>query len=472
MDLTSAGSPVDQTRPRPESRRPRSAAWRLVLIPALAGAAVLPLSLVGLVGPFTASASGSAALHVPLPTVSAATYVPMSPLRLLDTRSDLGFAAMGPGATSTLQVTGVDTIPSSGVTAVVVNVTVTGASTDGYLSLFPAGGTTPLVSNLNFSAGETVANLVTVPVSQGGQVSFFSHLTSGTVEVVADLQGYYLESSTFVTGLYVPLTSPIRIADTRGGSGQPDSGQPLGAGSTTALTVTGSDGVPVGASAVVLNLTAVSPSQAGYITVYPAGSSQPTASNLSFSAGEQISNRVIAEVGTGGQVEIYNYTGTTNLLVDVDGYYTGTEIGTASNAGAFYTVSPQRIVDTRSGLGGSVLAAGGTATFQVAGEGGIPAEAETGPVAVAANVTAANPTTGPGYLTVYADGEPTPASSDVNWSTGGQVQPNFTVLGALSDSSPNQGRVEVHNGSTGTVDVLIDVFGYFAEPPALEPAVQ
>jgi hypothetical protein len=92
----------------------------------------------------------------------------MSPLRLLDTRSALGFAAMAPGATSTLQVTGVDTIPSSGVTAVVVNVAVTDASTEGYLSLFPAGGTEPLVSNLNLSAGETVANLVTVPVSQGG----------------------------------------------------------------------------------------------------------------------------------------------------------------------------------------------------------------------------------------------------------------------------------------------------------------
>ena len=190
-------------------------------------------------------------------------------------------------------------------------------------------------------------------------------------------------STTFETDLYVPLANPTRIADTRQDGGQPDPGRTLSAGSTTALTVTGSDGVPVGASAVVLNLTAVSPSQAGYLTVYPAGSSQPTASNLSFSAGEQISNRLIAQVGTGGQVEMYNYTGTTNLLVDVNGYYTGTE------------------------------------SFQVAGQGGIPAEAETGRFAVTANVTVANPTSGPGYLTVYPDGESTPANSDVNWSTGG-----------------------------------------------------
>lgn len=46
------------------------------------------------------------------------------------------------------------------------------------------------------------------------------------------------------------------------------------------------------------------------------------------------------------------------------------------------------------------------------------------------------------------------------------------MLGALSDSTANQGRVEVHNGSAGKVDVVIDVFGYFAKPPALEPAVQ
>ena len=193
MDLkgaTRAGRPVYITPPRPGPRRRGAAAWRVVLIAALAGSAVLPLSAVALVGRFTASASGTAAVHASLPTVSAATYVPMSPLRLLDTRSDLGFAAMGTGVTSTLQVTGVDGIPSSEVTAVVANVTVTGASTDGYLSLFPASGTTPLVSNLNFRAGETVANLVTVPVSQGGQMSFFSHLTSGTLEVVADVQGY------------------------------------------------------------------------------------------------------------------------------------------------------------------------------------------------------------------------------------------------------------------------------------------
>jgi hypothetical protein len=193
MDLkgaTRAGRPVYITPPRPGPRRRGAAAWRLVLIAALAGSAVLPLSAVGRVGPFTTSATGTAAVHASLPTVSAATYVPMSPLRLLDTRSDLGFAAMGTGVTSTLQVTGVDGIPSSEVTAVVANVTVTGASPDGYLSLFPASGTTPLVSNLNFSAGETVANLVTVPVSQGGQMSFFSHLTSGTLEVVADVQGY------------------------------------------------------------------------------------------------------------------------------------------------------------------------------------------------------------------------------------------------------------------------------------------
>lgn len=226
-------------------------------------------------------------------------------------------------------------------------------------------------------------------------------------------------STTFETDLYVPLANPTRIADTRQDGGQPDPGRTLSAGSTTALTVTGSDGVPVGASAVVLNLTSVSSGQAGYLTVYPAGSSQPTASNLSFSAGEQISNRLIAQVGTGGQVEMYNYTGTTNLLVDVNGYYTGTESGTAANAGVFYAVSPQRIVDARSGLGGTTLAAGGTEDFQVAGQGGIPAEAETGRFAVTANVTVANPTSGPGYLMVYPDGESTPASSDVNWSTGG-----------------------------------------------------
>jgi hypothetical protein len=141
-----------------------------------------------------------------------------------------------------------DGIPASEVTAVVLNVTVTGPSRAGYLSLFPAGAAVPAVSNLKFSAGETVANLVTVPVSAAGQLSFISHLASGTVQVIADLQGYYVEATSFGFGLYVPLSSPDRIADTRAGSGQPDAGQPLTSGSTTALTVTGgADGVPAGA---------------------------------------------------------------------------------------------------------------------------------------------------------------------------------------------------------------------------------
>jgi len=144
----------------------------------------------------------------------------------------------------------------------------------------------------------------------------------------------------------------------------------------------------------VLNLITANPTQAGYLTVYPAGAAGPTASNLNVSAGEQISNRVITEVGTGGQVEIYNHTGTADWVADVDGYYTGTASGTAADASVFYAVSPEPIADTRSGLGGKPLTAGGTEAFQVTSEGGIPAESASGPFAAAANLSVTRPTSG------------------------------------------------------------------------------
>lgn len=143
----------------------------------------------------------------------------------------------------------------------------------------------------------------------------------------------------------------------------------------------------------MLNLITANPTQAGYPTVYPAGAAGPTASNLNVSAGEQISNRVITEVGTGDQVETYNHTGTADWVADVDGY-SGTASGTAADASVFYAVSPEPIADTRSGLGGKPLTAGGTEAFQVTSEDGIPAESASGPFAAAANLTVTRPTSG------------------------------------------------------------------------------
>jgi hypothetical protein len=120
-------------------------------------------------------------------------------------------------------------------------------------------------------------------------------------------------------GGLTPLT-PARLLDTRNGTGGTTG--PVAAGATVSLTVLGVGGVPASnVGAVVLNVTVTQPKEGGYITVFPAGSTRPTTSNLNFTAGETVPNLVVATVGTDGKVELYNGSGATvQLIADVSGW--------------------------------------------------------------------------------------------------------------------------------------------------------
>ncbi|NMM35075.1 MAG: hypothetical protein HHJ13_13965, partial [Phycicoccus sp.] len=80
-------------------------------------------------------------------------------------------------------------------------------------------------------------------------------------------------------------------------------------------------GLPAGTTAVALNVTATNPTAASYLTVYPAGATRPTASNLNFVKAQTIANLVIARVGTGNKVTFYNAAGTVDIIADLAGYY-------------------------------------------------------------------------------------------------------------------------------------------------------
>jgi len=138
----------------------------------------------------------------------------------------------------------------------------------------------------------------------------------------------------------------MRDLDTRIGLG----GAKLGPGATLSLTVTNLNGVPpAGVSAVVLNVTAVVPSQAGFLTVWPAGATRPTASNINFVANQVVPNRVVVKVGTAGQVSIYNPVGNVDVVADVNGWFT--DASSPAGGSAFIGVLPTRIFDTRTSGG-------------------------------------------------------------------------------------------------------------------------
>ena len=246
--------------------------------------------------------------------------VPLSPSRVLDTRIGTGAPGpVAPGATVALSVTGHGAVPAAGVSAVVLNVTATQPQAGGYLTVWADGTPRPLASNLNFTAGETVPNLVVAPVGTDGKVDIYNGSGAGTVQVVADVSGYFTTGPPAAGGL-APL-SPSRILDTRIGVGAPG---PVAPGATVALPVDGQGGVPAsGVGAVVLNVTATQPQAGGYLTVWPDGTPQPLASNLNFKPGETVPNLVVAPVGADGKIDIYNGSGagTVQVVADVSGYF-------------------------------------------------------------------------------------------------------------------------------------------------------
>lgn len=243
-------------------------------------------------------------------------FTGVTPTRLLDTRGTGGGAdaPLGAGEVRTLAVAGAAGSPvPADASAVVMNVTAVFPTAISHLSVFPGGQPVPNASNLNMAPGQVVPNLVVVPVGSGGTVSLRNN--SGEVHVLADVVGYFRAGS----GGKLAPRSPVRILDTRSGTGGPASS--FGPGEQRDLQVAGVNGVPGNATAVVMNVTVTGPTQGSHVTVWPAGVGMPTASNLNVSPGLTVANLVMVKVGAGGKVSLYNNSGTAHLIADVVGWY-------------------------------------------------------------------------------------------------------------------------------------------------------
>jgi hypothetical protein len=396
------------------------------------------------------AAAGAAAAAAGLDT--AGGFISLTPARLLDTRDGTGAVAGAVASTGSVavKVTGQCGIPTSGVSAVVLNVTVTGPTRDGYLTAYASGTARPNASNLNFVAGQTVPNLVVAPVGADGRVALYNG-APGTVHIVGDIAGYFIGGSVTAAGAFGTVT-PARVLDTRFGTGS--AAAPIPFGGTVSVDVTGQGGVPAsGVSAVVLTVTVTDPAAGGFITAYASGTTRPNVSNLNFVAGQTVPNLVFAPVGADGRVTLYNGApGTVQLIADIAGYIRG---GTVTEPGAYGPVAPSRLLDTRTGTGAAAGAvpATGTITLDVTGVGGVPA---TGVSAVVLNVTVTGPAAA-GFITAYAAGSKRPLASNLNF-VAGQTVPNLVVAPVSAG-----GNIVLYNGAPGSVHLVADIAGYFLD---------
>jgi hypothetical protein len=328
-------------------------------------------------------------------------------------------------------------LPSSGVRAVVANLTVTGATADSYVTTFAAGSPRPNTSSINFRAGETKANLVTLPVNERGEVSLFNE--RGAVQVIVDVFGWYSDDGAPPGAVFIGV-DPFRRFDSR-----VDRVAPLGAGEAISIPIVGPDSA---ATAVMLNVTVTEPTAESYLTVWPTGTTRPTTSNVNYVAGSSVPNVVVVPVGVDGSVSLYNFTGDAHVIVDVLGVFDGGLLPYLG--GRFVAAPPTRALDSRLGTGGYSAALGANAELVIdVRSAGVPVEATE----VVLNITVADPTVA-SYLTVWPAGDAMPNSSNVNFAAG-QVTANLVVVPIGAN-----GGVRVFN-AFGHTHVIADVVGYY-----------
>lgn len=244
-------------------------------------------------------------------------------------------------------------------------------------------------------------------------------------------------------GDFTPV-QPARVFDTRSGQGRDGDTEPISVGSTTRVQIHGLGGVPTtGVESVVLNVTAIRQrdSKVGrnYLTVWPAGFTQPTVASVNLSDGQTVGNTVTVSTSAGGFVDLYSNTGKVDVTVDVMGYFSSA----LSTPATRFEPTARRLVDTRRT--GPLLGPGNTF--------GIDTNVPGGVTAVALNVTAISPDLG-GHFRIHPSGSPLPNASSMNFPGGANTNRMVTV------AVNSDGGVNLWN-AVGTTHVTVDLVGMY-----------
>ncbi len=378
------------------------------------------------------------------PVPAALQFVTLTPCRVVDTRTADGTFGGPPiqGQSARAFPLGQSGnpcgIPANAV-AYSLNVTVVPMGRLSYLTIWPTGEGQPTVSTMNSPDGRVKANAAIVPAgNSGGSISVF---VSNTTNVLLDIDGYFLPTSGQTLAFY-PLT-PCRVVDTRNANG-PLGGPSLVGGAQRDFPVLESNcDLPSNAAAYSFNFTVLPKGpRVGYLTVWPAGSSQPGVSTLNDPTGTNVANAALVPAGTSGAIATY-VTDNTDLLIDVDGYF-----GPAGSGGlSFYALTPCRVLDTR-GVGNGQPFSGQLVVSVETSPCGPPASSE----GYVFNATAIPD--GPlYYLTLWPDTETQPQVSTLN-AKDGAITSNMAIV-------PNvNGKTDAW--AQGSTQLILDISGYFA----------
>ena len=381
-------------------------------------------------------------------------YVPLStPCRAVDTRVP-GSGGPIDGGTSQDFLPAVNCsipYPSDGVLAYAMNVTVVPHGPLNYITVWPDGEPQPNVSTLNSYDGSTKANAAIVSGGSGtGAISIFA---SNTTDVVLDISGYFTTAP--ANYVYVPVT-PCRMVDTRINNGTPFGAPSITGGTQRSFSLASSAcSLPAGAlangGALSLNITAIPSASLNYLTVWGTSPTQldpPITSTLNAPSNDPVANAAIVSIDEAGFASVSVFaSNTTDLLIDVTGYFTTPSI--APGGLSLYETAPCRVLDTRLTTG--VFSGQRTVPFTTGNTCSVPASAK----AYVTNATVVPP--GPmDFLTLWPDGTTIPTVSTLN-AYDGSVTSNMAIV------STNNGSVDAF--AYNPTQLLLDISGYFAIAP-------
>jgi hypothetical protein len=369
------------------------------------------------------------AQRAPAQAVAAGSTVllPVTPCRLFDSRETPAAGRLD-ASSWRVQVTQRCNIPA-GARAAALNIVATDTGGPGFVTAWPSGSTRPTVSSLNYVAGSTVANSAVVQLGGGGAIDVYTH---GPADVVVDVTGVFVVADGPATaGRYVPAT-PVRLLDTRTTAQR----------GSSELRIALPPGVPADATALAVSVTAVDAASAGFLTVYPAGTTRPFVSVVNTDQQNRTRASLALVPVTGDGFVVYRHM-PTDVVVDFWGWFTGATAD-PSTVGMFLPQAPVRAWDSR--VSHDPVHAGGTVEKPLA---------PPGAAAIIANVTVAEPVRA-GFASVFAAGTVRPFVSSVNYRWTHPV-------GALTLTPVSTRGVAIH--ASAGAHVIVDVAGSFTGTP-------
>jgi SpoIID/LytB domain protein len=349
-------------------------------------------------------------------------FHPLPTARILDTHSAGG--ALGAGKTRSVKVVGVGGVPSSGVVDVALNVAGVDSTAASSLTVFPHGGPRPASPQLSWVKAQRVNTLVWVKVGPNGTVDVTN--ATGSTHVLVDVEGYYTPATG--SGDVLTAADGSKLFDSR------TTKAPVPAGAVRTVQVVGRAGVPTGATAAVVQVTAIRPSQRNYVRAWSAGASRPKPYVLYAPASAITSATAIIPLTSSGAINI-SPVYAAHVAVSLEGWFSPAPSAPAT--GVTSLVTPARRVARLS------LAANATKTLTLPRPAGI--------VTALVTVAASGPTGT--FVSVWGTGRRMPAVATVSLRQGWVRTARVSAIGS-------NGGLSIHNAGRSTIQVVVDVAGW------------